>query len=157
MRYCPHCHRLNPGRPAICHYCGRTWYVRLCPRHHENPANGQFCGQCGSADLTETAGRRPWWSYFIKILILSFLCVVIFFTLRAFFLSFKGEALSQIMPFMLALIFLITGYMISLSVLPQPIRKIFTKINRFFLKGINRTIIWLANTIKELINLILNW
>jgi hypothetical protein len=157
MRYCPHCRRLNPGHPVICHYCGRTWYVRLCPRHHENPANAQYCGQCGSADLTETAGRRPWWPYFVKILILGFLCLVFFFTLKGFFSSFKVEALSQIMRFVLALIFLTAGYMIVLSVLPQPIRNIFTKINRFFLKGISKALLWFGRRIKEFTNLILNW
>jgi hypothetical protein len=59
MRYCSHCRRLNPGRPQICHYCGRTWRVRLCPRHHENPPSAQYCGNCGSVDLSETAGRNP--------------------------------------------------------------------------------------------------
>ena len=157
MRCCPHCHRLNPGRPAICYYCGRTWYVRLCPRHHENPANAQFCGQCGSADLTETAGRRPWWPYFGKILILVFLFVVLFFAVKGFFLSFKGEVLSQVIRFVLALTFLTAGYMIALSILPQLIRKIFMKVNRFFLKGLREAVIWGFRKIIEFINLILNW
>src|SRR5664280_3283249 len=60
MRYCPRCRRFNPGSPRICHFCGSTWYVRLCPRGHENPPNAQYCGACGSTDLSETAGRRPW-------------------------------------------------------------------------------------------------
>ncbi len=157
MRYCPHCHRLNPGRPAICHYCGRTWYVRLCPRHHENPTNAQFCGQCGSADLTETAGRKPWWPYLAKILILVSLFVVFLLALKGFFWSFKGKGLSQIMRFMLALTFLMIGYAIAFSFLPQPARKIFTRINRFFLKGASRALKWFGLIIKEFINLILNW
>jgi hypothetical protein len=156
MRYCPHCHRLNPGHPVICHYCARTWYVRLCPRHHQNPVNAQFCGECGSADLTETAGPRPWWPYFIKILILLFLCAVFFLISKACFLSLKGELLFLIMRFVFPIIFLFVGYMIALSILPQPVKKLFTKINKFFLKGLSKVILWFGRTMSEFINLILN-
>src|SRR5258707_14679804 len=58
MKYCPFCKRLNSGRPAICNYCGRSWYHRLCSRGHENPHDAQYCGNCGSTDMTETVGRR---------------------------------------------------------------------------------------------------
>ena len=61
MRYCPNCQRINVGRPPICNYCGRTWYVKLCPRGHENPSNVLYCSTCGSTDLSETAGKKPWW------------------------------------------------------------------------------------------------
>jgi len=61
MRYCPNCQRINVGRPPICNYCGRTWFVKLCPRGHENPSNVLYCSTCGSTDLSETAGEKPWW------------------------------------------------------------------------------------------------
>ena len=157
MRYCPHCHRLNPGRPAICHYCGRTWYVRLCPRHHENPPNAQYCGTCGSMDMTETAGLRSWVLYSVKLLIIIILFAGIFIIIRVFFLSFKGEHLTLIMNYVLALIFLIAAYGIALSVFPQLIKTIFMKMNRHFWKGITHLMFWFGRAIKEFINLILNW
>ncbi len=95
--------------------------------------------------------------YFLKILILGFLCVVFFFAFRGFFLSLKGEALSQIIRFALVLVFLAAGYMIALSILPQPIRRIFTKINKFLLKELSKAVVWFGLKIKEFINLILNW
>ena len=132
MRYCPHCHRLNPGRPIICHFCGRTWYVRLCPRHHINPASAQYCGECGSMDLTETAGPRPWGIYSLKIMIVAVLCLVIFLLGRSFLLSLRGEALSLIMRYIVVLILLIGAYMIVLSALPSSIKKYFMSGNRYF-------------------------
>ena len=62
MRYCPNCQRINVGHPLICNYCGRTWYVKLCPRGHANLPDVQFCGECGSTDLSDPAGPKPWWS-----------------------------------------------------------------------------------------------
>jgi hypothetical protein len=55
MRWCPSCRRISPGQPERCHYCGRTWNLRLCPSGHENPPDSQYCGLCGSARLSEPA------------------------------------------------------------------------------------------------------
>lgn len=55
MRYCPNCRRINEGWPERCRYCAATWGVRICKRGHPNPANASFCGECGSADMTEPA------------------------------------------------------------------------------------------------------
>jgi hypothetical protein len=55
MRWCPLCRRISPGQPERCHYCGRTWNLRLCPSGHENPPDSQYCGLCGSARLSEPA------------------------------------------------------------------------------------------------------
>lgn len=55
MRYCPNCRRINQAWPQRCRFCGMTWNVRICRRGHENPPGAVFCGECGSADLTETA------------------------------------------------------------------------------------------------------
>lgn len=55
MRWCPSCRRISPGQPERCHYCGRTWNLRLCQSGHENPPDSQYCGLCGSARLSEPA------------------------------------------------------------------------------------------------------
>ena len=56
MRYCPKCQRINEGRPERCRFCGSTWGTRYCRRGHPNPPDAVFCGECGSADLSQTAG-----------------------------------------------------------------------------------------------------
>ena len=61
MRYCSYCKRLNTEHPQFCRYCGRTWNTRLCPRGHPNPADANFCGECGNTDLTEMTGSFPLW------------------------------------------------------------------------------------------------
>ncbi len=59
MKFCPHCSRWNIGTPARCRYCGRTWGERICSAGHVNPADANFCGECGRAELSEPAGRTP--------------------------------------------------------------------------------------------------
>ena len=157
MRYCPHCRRLNPGHPEFCHYCGRTWHVRLCPRGHPNPANAQYCGTCGAADLTETAGPRPWSLYFIKFLILCVLCIGGFFIANLFFLSLRGTPLSLILRYVLIFTFLWVGYLVASSILPGPIKKWSATINKFLIKVMKRMLTGLLQAIKDVINLIMKW
>jgi hypothetical protein len=58
MKYCTNCRRLSPGDPLFCTQCGRTYDVRLCPRHHPNGRGADVCSECGSRDLTQPAPRR---------------------------------------------------------------------------------------------------
>ena len=156
MRYCPHCHRLNPGHPVICHYCGRTWYVRLCPRGHENPPYSLHCGTCGAVDLSETAGHRSWRLYCLKILIAAFFCVILFFLGNLLLQSFTDN----ITPLILAIIsfmILLIGYLFSLSLLPQTIKTLFTKLHRYVLKGCVGLVLFLWEKVKELMKLLINW
>src|SRR5438067_616744 len=55
MRYCNNCHRLIPGDPLFCHFCGRSFDVKLCPHRHVNPRIAQVCTECGSRDLSTPA------------------------------------------------------------------------------------------------------
>jgi len=156
MRYCRYCQRLNPGRPRICHYCGRTWDVRLCPRNHENPPDAQRCGTCGSMDLSETAGPRPVWTYLLKALIIIVIWIDIFFLFKIFFLLIKinGDILLR---FVIVIILLLTANQIGMSVLPPPFRGMFTRMNQLFLRGAKRVLTGIIYVAKEVINLILNW
>lgn len=52
MRYCNNCHRIIPGDPLFCHFCGRSFDVKLCPHRHVNPRIAQVCTECGSRDLS---------------------------------------------------------------------------------------------------------
>lgn len=133
MRYCPHCERLSPGKPVICHYCGRSWQVRLCPRGHANPWDANFCGTCGNTDLTETAGALPGWMRFwiwFGIIILALGLIQVLPRLL--------EALAQeLLPvlFLLALVAALFSWL-----LPQPVAKALGQATLGFLKLIGRLV-----------------
>lgn len=57
MRYCNYCQRLTAGQPLFCQFCGRSFDVKLCPRHHANPRTAEFCAECGSRELSTPAPR----------------------------------------------------------------------------------------------------
>lgn len=143
MKFCPHCRRLNPGRPMICHYCGRTWHVRLCPRGHENPPDSQFCGICGSADLTETAGPVPFWIWLVRI------GSLIIFILFIAALDPPGFHLTdQIIAQVIAIAILIFVINISLSGLPGPARRVVLMVTRIAKKWFTRVAVWCWERIK---------
>jgi hypothetical protein len=118
MRYCPYCRRWSSGRPQRCFYCGRTWYIRLCRSSHENPPDAQFCGTCGSADLTDTAGPRPFLIWFIRIGVLAILVLFIITLSRSRF-----HFSEQFITYIIAIVLLIVGLSIALSFMPNPIRR----------------------------------
>lgn len=95
MKYCSFCKRLNSGRPKICMYCGRSWHQRLCSRGHENPSDAQYCGTCGSTELTETVGPRSWRARLLLVLVVALLgaILVYIFYYPPLFLSKSAEAL----------------------------------------------------------------
>lgn len=55
MRYCSSCRRISEGWPTRCRFCGLTWGTRLCKRGHPNPINAVFCGECGSAEMSDAS------------------------------------------------------------------------------------------------------
>lgn len=61
MRYCFNCNRITAGEPLYCNFCGRSYDVKLCPRHHANPRSAQACSQCGNRDLSTPQPRVPVW------------------------------------------------------------------------------------------------
>jgi len=73
MKYCYQCGRLTSGEPLFCQFCGRSYDVKLCPRHHPNPRYAEVCSQCGSRELSTPQPK------------VSFLWKVVAFLLRAFF------------------------------------------------------------------------
>jgi hypothetical protein len=121
MRYCPRCRRFNPGNPQICHFCSATWYVRLCPRGHENPPNAQFCGQCGSTDLSETAGRRPWLLITFKLFLWLLAGLLIYSVITSLANLPKNQLVFHLLSVVLAPCLLVIGFWFALSLLPQPI------------------------------------
>lgn len=61
MRYCNQCHKITPGEPLFCNFCGRSYSFKLCPHRHPNPRNAEVCNQCGSRDLSTPHPRVPLW------------------------------------------------------------------------------------------------
>lgn len=144
MRYCPYCRRISAGRPQICNYCGRTWYIRLCPRGHENPPDAQFCSSCGSTDLTETAGIKYWWIFFPRIFIWSILILFILSLIKHI-----EQFLPQFISLLLPLIILLTVYFMAGSMAPWPIKSLFGYINKKFKTVASIFLTWIWNTIRK--------
>lgn len=62
MKYCYQCGRLTSGEPLFCNFCGRSYDVKLCPRHHSNPRIAEVCSRCGSRELSTPQPKvSPWW------------------------------------------------------------------------------------------------
>ena len=62
MKYCYECGRMTPGDPLYCNYCGRSYDLKLCPRHHPNPRIAEICSQCGSRELSTPQPKvSVWW------------------------------------------------------------------------------------------------
>jgi RNA polymerase subunit RPABC4/transcription elongation factor Spt4 len=147
MRFCPHCRRLNPGRPMICHYCGRTWQVRLCPRGHENPSDSQFCGICGSADLSETAGPVPFWIWLIRIAsLIIFIVFIASLRLPEFHLT------DQINALVIAITILLVGINMALSILPGQARKIVMMVTKTAKGWFIRAVAWCWERVKIMLS-----
>lgn len=107
----------------FCHYCGRTWQVRLCPRGHENDPDAQFCGICGSADLTETAGPMPLWIWLIRFGILIIFIAIIIILFANFKLP-EFHLTDQIIAQVISLAILIFVVKTGLSGMPGPLRRV---------------------------------
>lgn len=124
MRYCPYCRRFNEGNPQICHFCGRTWYIKLCPRGHENPFNAQYCGTCGSADLSDTAGSRSVILFVIKLIISA---TIGFFLLSLVAALFQPTSIRYFLSLVIVsyILYFILTYLLPKSI-TQFIKKIFS-------------------------------
>lgn len=80
MKFCYECGRMTPGNPLYCNFCGRSYDVKLCPRHHPNSRIAEVCAQCGSRDLSTPQPKvSAWWRIleflmrvFIGILLICF-------------------------------------------------------------------------------------
>ena len=59
MKLCFSCGKVTTGTPAYCHYCGKTYNVRLCSRGHINPRSANVCSQCGSKELSTPQRKIP--------------------------------------------------------------------------------------------------
>jgi hypothetical protein len=53
---------MTPGDPLYCNFCGRSYDLKLCQRHHQNPRIAEICSQCGSRELSTPQPKvSVWW------------------------------------------------------------------------------------------------
>jgi len=108
MKYCPTCKQWNIGKPMRCRYCGRTWDVRICSAGHINPADTNFCGECGRTSLSEPADRSPLIIKFLKIWkgLIVIVCILFLILLiqGLFSISSAGDFIGFILFIMIMLI-----------------------------------------------------
>jgi hypothetical protein len=71
MKDCYQCGKLTAGEPLYCNHCGRSYDVKLCPRHHQNPRGAEGCSQCGSRELSTPQPKLPM-SWRLAALLLQF-------------------------------------------------------------------------------------
>jgi hypothetical protein len=80
MKYCYECGRMTPGDPLYCNYCGRSYDLKLCPRHHPNPRIAELCSQCGSRELSTPQPKVSiWWrilEWLTRMLVAALLTVL---------------------------------------------------------------------------------
>lgn len=134
MRYCPYCHRINTGHPLICRFCGRTWYIRLCSRLHENPYNAVRCGQCGDTNLSQTVGRRPWLIIAFKSLLWFILILFVYDIITGFLNFLKGQHSDVFFSWLIILVLLLIGFNFIFRLLPGSIGRAVGKIGRLILR-----------------------
>jgi hypothetical protein len=122
MKFCYQCGRMTAGEPIYCNSCGRSFDVKLCPRHHPNPRSAEVCSQCGSRELSTPQPRiSVWWK------VLEFLAKVISGVLLVYLTIAGFVALLKTPQFQNALI--VFGILIGLlwwlwSELPEWFRKL---------------------------------
>jgi hypothetical protein len=80
MKYCYQCGHMTQGDPAYCGTCGRTYDVRLCPRHHQNPRGAEVCSQCGSKELSTPQPKIPMIWRLLALLTRLVLGLLLFYT-----------------------------------------------------------------------------
>jgi len=82
MNYCYNCGHITPGSPLYCNYCGRSYDVKLCPRHHPNPRSADVCSQCGSRELSTPQPKVPaMWKLFAILVRLGLGLLLLYVTL----------------------------------------------------------------------------
>jgi len=87
MNYCYNCGHITPGNPLYCNYCGRSYDVKLCPRHHPNPRSADVCSQCGSRELSTPQPQVPaMWKLF-AILVRLGLGLLLFYVTLSFLVA----------------------------------------------------------------------
>jgi hypothetical protein len=87
MNYCYNCGHITPGEPLYCNYCGRSYDVKLCPRHHPNPRSADVCSQCGSRELSTPQPKVPVMWKLLAIIVRLGLGLFLFYVTLSFLVA----------------------------------------------------------------------
>ena len=87
MNYCYNCGHITPGDPLYCNHCGRSYDLKLCPRHHPNPRAADVCSQCGSRELSTPQPKVPAIWKLLAILLRLCLGVLLFYVTLSFLVT----------------------------------------------------------------------
>jgi hypothetical protein len=87
MNYCYNCGHITPGEPLYCNYCGRSYDVKLCPRHHPNPRSADVCSKCGSRELSTPQPKVPAMWKLLAIVIRLGLGLFLFYVTLSFLVA----------------------------------------------------------------------
>ena len=91
MKFCLNCGHSTAGEPLFCNYCGRSYNVKLCPRHHINPRHAEVCSKCGSRDLSTPQPKlSPGWKVLGFLLLVLFGSALVWFSLCLGVMAFRS-------------------------------------------------------------------
>lgn len=133
MKLCFSCGRVTAGTPSYCHYCGKTYNVRLCSRGHTNPRSANVCSQCGSKEMSTPQRKIPFLLKPLIFLLSHLVGIVLIFSLVGFLVFFvyklfiDPNGLLPLMCFGLLLGFLFFIWMMLPNFIRSPIKWLFRK------------------------------
>jgi RNA polymerase subunit RPABC4/transcription elongation factor Spt4 len=130
MRYCNQCHKITPGEPLFCNFCGRSYNLKLCPHRHPNPRSAEICSQCGSRDLSMPHPRVPLWLAPLLLILSTLPGLVLIGVTLLFLIGFVNAMASS--P-QLLLQFMLVGLMLAFlwylyMHLPRFLRRFLTRL-----------------------------
>jgi RNA polymerase subunit RPABC4/transcription elongation factor Spt4 len=132
MRYCNQCHRITPGEPLFCNFCGRSYDLKLCPHRHPNPRNAEICSQCGSRELSAPHPRMPFWLSPLLALLAALPGLLLLAVTVLFAIAFINVLLTnQQLQFQVLLVGLMLAFLWYLYMhLPHFLRRLLTRLFR---------------------------
>lgn len=136
MKRCTYCFRYSISEHPFCSRCGRSFDVRLCSRGHISPRGADFCGECGSGELSTPAPPATFLFHVSQwALRVTIAFTVIIIALLAVLALIYTLDWSAIAPRLLWLVLTVAFLYWTTTLLPGPIRKV----GKFALhKGLSR-------------------
>jgi hypothetical protein len=133
MKLCFSCRRVTPGVPSYCHYCGKTYNVRLCSRGHINPRSAHVCSQCGSKEMSTPQRKIPFLlkplmfllSHLVGLILIVSLVGFLGFFVYKLFIDPNGLLPLMCLGFLLCLLLLV--WMMLPSFIRKPIKWLFRR------------------------------
>src|SRR5258708_24482858 len=133
MKLCFSCGKVTTGTPAYCHYCGKTYNVRLCSRGHINPRSANVCSQCGSKELSTPQRKIPFLlkplifllSHLTGLVLITALLVFVGFFVHKLFIDPNGLLPLMCLGMLLGLLLLV--WMMLPNFIRSPIKWLFKR------------------------------